>query len=119
MRIKINRAKVKEKVKIKFGHPSRQYGDNAIDFSDDVIEHAQQYMDSNHWLTDPEIDSKREARIAMKRYISANIDLRDDRKSWFIPSFIWIWIAKQVIMFIVTVIIKHYWFQMAEEKGLE
>lgn len=119
MSIKINKAKIKEQVKLKFGHPTRAYGANAIDFSDEVIENAQEYMDTNHWLTDPKIDSKREARIAMKRYITANIDMRDDKKSWFVPTFIWIWIAKQVIMFIVMVIINNYWSQMAEEKGLE
>jgi hypothetical protein len=119
MSIQINKAKIKEQVKLKFGHPARAYGANALDFADEVIENAQEYMDSNHWLTDPKIDSKREARLAMKQYISAHIDIRDAKKSWFVPTFIWIWIAKQVIMFIVMMIINNYWSQMAEEKGLE
>lgn len=118
MTIKIDRSRFKKMAKERYGDGSRQHADGAVDFSDDVITTAQEYLDSNAWLDDPEIDSKRAARIAMQRYVRNNLDLSDEKRSWFLPSFIWIFLARQVIMFIVMAILDLYWVQMATEKGL-
>jgi hypothetical protein len=118
MTIKIDRSRFKKMAKERYGDGSRQHAGEAVDFSDDVITTAQEYLDSNAWLDDPEIDSKRAARIAMQRYVRNNLDLSDEKRSWFLPSFIWIFLARQVIMFIVMAILDLYWVQMATEKGL-
>jgi len=118
MTIKIDRSRFKKMVKERYGDGSRQHTDVAVDLSDDIITAAQEYLDSNAWLDDPEIDSKREARKAMQKYVRNNLDLRDEKRSLFLPSFIWIFLARQVIMFIVMSILDLYWVQMATEKGL-
>jgi len=52
--------------------------------------------------------SKRELRKDLKQYISMNTNLRDTNSSYFVPSFIWFFIAGQIISWLVRYIIDKY-----------
>tara|TARA_R100000008_G_C3566175_1_gene159263 strand:+ start:442 stop:774 length:333 start_codon:yes stop_codon:yes gene_type:complete len=100
----INREEIVNSVEKEFiqsAHP-----DEAVDFADDVIKISEQWLQSKEY--EQLKGNKRKRRIALKRYIRKNLDLNDSRKSWFIPSFVWIWIAQQVISYIVKIIIENY-----------
>tara|TARA_R110000824_G_scaffold397870_1_gene601146 strand:+ start:273 stop:638 length:366 start_codon:yes stop_codon:yes gene_type:complete len=109
MPIKLNRNFFMDDIKAKFGREGRNtHGDQAVDLSDDVFSVAQRWFDEEPWKSDPELDTKRELRISLRRYIKSNIDLSDHKKSYFLPTFIWVYIAQQVIGWIVKKIIEHY-----------
>jgi len=37
------------------------------------------------------------------------IELNNSDKSYFVPSIVWIWLAKMVITYVVKLLIEHYW----------
>ena len=116
MSIKIDKSYFMPKVKERFGKEGRHaHTDEAVDLADDVFMYSQQWFDSAPWRDDSELDTKRELRIALRRYIKKNIDLGDHKKSYFLPTFIWVYIAQQVIGWIVKQIIEHYFSQIATD----
>ena len=50
----------------------------------------------------------RELRKDLKIYINDRIDLEDQKKPYYFPAFVWIFIATQVINWIVRWIINEY-----------
>lgn len=61
------------------------------------------------WLSlqkDTQTKSRRELRKDLKTYIVSKLDLKDPNKAYFVPSFIWMWLAGQVISWIVRYIIR-------------
>jgi len=104
----------RERVNNRFG--SRQHGKIACgDFLEEVFNLSQEWLKKEEWSTNPELDTARECRIEMKRHIKDNIGLRDEDKSWFISDFIWVWLAQQVIVFVVGLIVEHYWIIIKNE----
>jgi hypothetical protein len=66
---------------------------------------------SDEWLSIEEnitSKSRRELRKDLKQYIMTKTNLRDSSKSYFIPSFIWVFLAGQIISWIVRYIIEKY-----------
>tara|TARA_Y100001938_G_C7992986_1_gene380482 strand:- start:394 stop:750 length:357 start_codon:yes stop_codon:yes gene_type:complete len=113
MGIQIDREIFQDRVSKKFG--SRQYGSNAVSFSDEVYDAAQDWFDLEKWKTDPELDTQKECRIELSKYIKEKVPPRDEEKAWFVPSFIWVWLAQQVVVFIVRLIIEYYWDDIFQE----
>jgi|TARA_R110000824_G_scaffold207819_1_gene393337 hypothetical protein len=114
MTIQIDRELFKERLNSTFGN--RQHGDVACtEFSEEVFNLAQEWIDKEEWRTNPELDTARECRIEMKRHVKDNIDLSDKDKPWCITNFIWTWLAQQVIVFIVGLIIEFYWHDIKEK----
>ena len=97
------------------------YQDNSVDLGRTVLSVAQGWFDDQPWTRSKKeyYDTQRECRIELKRYILNNIDLRDERKSFFVPTFVWIWIAQTIITYIVKMIIEHYWTDLSAEIGLD
>ena len=118
MAIQIDREMFRHRVGRQFR--SRQYGNHACgEYQDEIYNLAQEWFDKEPWKSNPEIDTPKECRIEMKRYIKDNIDMDDSDKAWFVPSFIWVWLAQQVIVFIVRLIIEYYWDDIIQELPAE
>lgn len=98
-----------------------QYEDNCVDLGSETLELAQEWFDSQPYLTGKreDYDTQRECRIAMKRYVMSRISLKDVDKSWFVPDFIFIWLAQKLITFIIKLIIEHYWPDLISEMGMD
>ena len=66
---------------------------------------------SEEWLAQSKITPKttrREARKDLKIYVMSQINLNDYKKSYFLPSFIWVFIATQIISYIIKMIIERH-----------
>ena len=107
MTIQIDRSLFLPQVKSKFAR--RKQTKNIKKLSDEVIIQAQQYFDDAVWIEDESIKDKRDVRESMTSYVLDRVDLNDRDKSFFVPTFIWAWIAQQVIGYLVKIIINHYW----------
>jgi len=115
MKIQVNRDYFMPKVKERFGGSRRAYHDQSVDLADDVFNIAQEWFNSEPWNDDLELDTRREMRINLTRYIKDRIDFTDHTKSYFLPTFVWVYIAQQVIGWIVKQIIEHYWGDIRAE----
>jgi|TARA_R110000823_G_scaffold226188_3_gene353919 hypothetical protein len=63
---------------------------------------AQNYTDY------PEKKTRRELRRELRKHIKDNLDLEDHTKSYFIPSFVWIFLAQQLISWLIKILIEKY-----------
>mgnify|MGYP003142107140 CR=1 FL=1 len=115
MKIKINRDYFMPKIKERFGGERRAYHDQSVDFADDVLEMCQEWMDEEPWNDDLELDTRREMRINLTRYIKKKVDFTDHTKSYFLPTFVWVYLAQAVIGWIVKQIIEYYWTDIRAE----
>jgi len=99
----------------------RPYRDNSVALSEEVMDEAQNFFDDAPWVGGrrENWDTQKECRLEMKRYILNKIDLEDRDRSYFIPSFVWIWIAKMVINYVIKLIIEHYWSDLQKEMGID
>jgi len=111
MSIQINQAKILPQLKTWAEGRRRTYEDNSVDLGRETLDVAQEWFDLEPWKTgNPEhFDTKRECRIELKRFIMKRVDLKDSTKSYWVPSFVWTWVAQQVITYIVKLIIDNYW----------
>tara|TARA_R110002051_G_scaffold249957_1_gene309316 strand:+ start:273 stop:632 length:360 start_codon:yes stop_codon:yes gene_type:complete len=118
MTIQIDREMFRERVSHSFG--KRQHGNVACGvYSEEVYDLAQEWFDKEEWKVNPELDTPKECRIGLKRYIKSKIKTDEEDKAWFVPSFIWIWLSQQVIVFIVRLIIEYYWDDIFQELPTE
>ena len=69
MKIQVNRDYFMPKVKERFGGSRRAYHDQSVDLADDVFNIAQEWFNSEPWNDDLELDTRREMRINLTRYI--------------------------------------------------
>jgi hypothetical protein len=114
MTIKIDREIFKGRVYSKFSR--RMYGDIATgDLSDAIYKSAQEWFNNEEWKINPELDTSKECRIDMRRHIRNKINLDDADKSWCIASNNWKWIADSVIVYIVGLVVDHYWRDIYRE----
>ena len=106
----------------KFANSKRRpYRDNSVALSEEVMDEAQNFFNDAPWEGGrrENWDTQKECRLEMKRYILNKIDLEDRDRSYFIPSFVWIWIAKMVINYVIKLIIEHYWSDLQKEMGID
>ena len=63
---------------------------------------------SDEWAAGQTETSPRAQRKALKSYLMERIDLKDPTKSYFVPSFVWTFLAKMIISWIIKWIINNY-----------
>jgi hypothetical protein len=121
MSIQIDQSLFLPKIKRFASKNKPRFQDEQVDLAREVLEEAQSFMDDQPWKGQPEYnwDTQRECRIEMKRYILNKIDLSDDKKSYFVPTFVWVFVARLVINYIVKLIIEHYWSDLQKEIGID
>lgn len=101
--MKIDRKALYEAVEEKFPDPA--HATEANNLARDCIKLSEGWLEQTKntgRLT------KRELRKDLKAHIMESVDLQDYKKAYFVPSFIWIFIAGQIISFIVRWIIDNY-----------
>ena len=74
--------------------------------ADEVIDLAEEW--AANYTGYPEKKTKRELRRELKSYIKDRVNLRDKDKSYFVPTFVWVFIAQQVISWLVKILIEKY-----------
>jgi hypothetical protein len=121
MSIQIDQSLFLPKIKRFASKNKPRFQDEQVDLAREVLEEAQSFMDDQPWKGQPEYnwDTQRECRIEMKRYILNKIDVSDDKKSYFVPTFVWVFVARLVINYIVKLIIEHYWSDLQKEIGID
>ena len=65
-------------------------------------------------------DNQIEARILLKQYVMESLKPTTRGSSFFIPTSVWMWIAGQVVTYVVKVLIELYWSDIESarsEKG--
>ena len=107
MTIQIDSSLFLPQVKSKFAR--RKQTKNIKSLSDETIIQAQHYFDDAVWIKDETIKNKKDTRASMTAYVLSRVDLNDRKKSFFVPTFVWAWIAQQVIGYLVKIIVNYYW----------
>jgi hypothetical protein len=99
----------------------REFKEQIVDLSRDVMDEAQGWFDEAPWVDSPieHFDTQRECRVELSRHISRKIDLSDHKRSWFVPNFVFIWLANQLVTYILKLIIEHYWGDLSKEIGID
>lgn len=81
-----------------------------------TIEYAQEWLDSRaDDKGGPKPETQRTARLEMSSYVKKRLDLSNVKRSYFVPVFIWQWLASKIIAYIVKLIIEHYWSDLVKE----
>ncbi len=93
---------------------------NVNDLTEEVLNLAQDWFDWGDYLKTPhENVSQIDYRVKLKLYVMDHISLEDKDKAWFIPSFLWIFLAERIISYIIKLIIEHYWPDILQEINYE
>ena len=74
--------------------------------ADEVIDIAEEW--AANYTGYPEKKTKKQLRRELKAYIKERINLRDKDKAYFLPTFVWVFIAQQVINWLVKILIEKY-----------
>jgi len=101
--MKIDKAALYEDIESKFPDPS--FGENVNLLSRDCMKLAEEWLDT---VKNSSRKTKRELRKDLKDYINNNIDLKDNKKPYYLASFVWVFLAQMLITFIVRWIIEKY-----------
>lgn len=100
-----------------YGSQQREVSRVALQFAQewlDIEADRMQSTESKHAL-----QTQRQARRAMADFIKQNMDLKNRSRSYFVPAFVWQWLAGKVIAYVVKLIIEHYWPDLVKEWGLD
>ena len=119
MALQIDRSIILPKIerKVKGRRIYSSYQDQVSSLADETITLCQEWIDTKQY-TVKEIDTRDGCRRSMYNYTLDNINLRDKNKSYFVPTFIWVWLAQKLIWYIIAMIIESYWLQEDPEESL-
>ena len=92
---------------------------NVNELADETISLAQDWFDWEPWKNQDGFVSQIAYRVMLKQYVKDNLSLNDKEKSFFIPTFVWIWLAERVISYIIKLIIEHYWPDLIKGTDLD
>lgn len=102
----------------------QSYGSQQREVSRVALQYAQEWLDieaDRMQTTESKHapQTQRQARRAMADFIKQNMDLKNRSRSYFVPAFVWQWLAGKVIAYVVKLIIEHYWPDLVKEWGLD
>lgn len=119
MALQIDRSIILPKIerKVKGRRIYSSYQDQVSSLADETITLCQEWIDTKQYAG-KEIDTRDGCRRSMYNYTLDNINLRDKNKSYFVPTFIWVWLAQKLIWYIIAMIIESYWLQEDPEESL-
>ena len=119
MALQIDRSIILPKIerKVKGRRIYSSYKDQVSSLADETITLCQEWIDTEQYAG-KEIDTRDGCRRSMYNYTLDNINLRDKNKSYFVPTFIWVWLAQKLIWYIIAMIIESYWLQEDPEESL-
>ncbi len=119
MALQIDRSIILPKIerKVKGRRIYSSYQDQASSLADETITLCQEWIDTKQYAG-KDIDTRDDCRRSMYTYTLDNINLRDKNKSYFVPTFIWVWLAQKLVWYIIAMIIESYWLQEEPEESL-
>ena len=119
MSIKINTEELLPSIEKYAKTSKREFADQSLSLSEEVLVKAQEFFDAEPWVdADPShYETMMQTRVSMKLWIYDRIDLKDHKKAWFIPSFIWYWAASRLISFIVKLILERHGEELEAQMG--
>ena len=89
-----------------YRYEKKEYRKNMQELAEEVIDLAEEW--AQNFTGYPEKMTRRELRKSLRKHIKENLDIHDDSKSYFIPSFIWAFLAQQLITWLVKILIEKY-----------
>ena len=107
--------KIEERTKKRRFYSDHQEQTNSL--ADETINICQQWIDDKVY-SGKDISTRRDCRTDMYAYALDNIDLRRRDKSYFIPTFIWTWLAQKLIWYIIGLILENYWIREDADESL-
>lgn len=107
--------KIEERTKKRRFYSDHQEQTNSL--ADETINICQQWIDDKVY-SGKDISTRRDCRTDMYAYALDNIDLRSRDKSYFIPTFIWTWLAQKLIWYIIGLILENYWIREDADESL-
>ncbi len=107
--------KIERKVKGKRFYSSYQKETSSL--ADETVTLCEEWIDTKQYAG-KDIDTRDDCRRSMYTYTLDNINLRDKNKSYFVPTFIWVWLAQKLVWYIIAMIIESYWLQEEPEESL-
>lgn len=84
----------------------KQESPQAQSLAAEVIDIAEEW--AQNYTGYPEKKSKKELRRELKRHVKEKIDLHDYKKSYWLPNIVWVFLAQQLINWLVKILIEKY-----------
>lgn len=119
MALQIDRSIILPKMerKIKGKRIYSSYQKETSSLADETITVCQEWIDTKQYAG-KDIDTKDDCRMEMYIHALDNINIRDKKKSYFVPTFIWVWLAQKIIWYVIEMIIEAYWLQEEPDQSL-
>ena len=98
------------------------YGQQQREVSRMTLKYVQEYINlcADKVGTEPIAHTtQRSTRRAVTSYVKSKLSLKDRSKSYFVPAFVWTWIAGKVIAYVIKLVIEHSGPDLVEEWGIE
>ena len=102
--IKLNKDKLMERVEEKYN--DSHHDDETYALADEAVDLAGEWLKENEDRI-PDM-TRRKIRMEMRKYIKERVDFQNTEKAYFVPTFIWVWAAQQIITWLVKIIIENY-----------
>ena len=119
MALQIDRSFILPKIerKVKRRRVYSSYQKETSSLADETINVCQEWIDTKQYAG-KDIDTKEDCRMEMYIHALDNINIRDKKKSYFVPTFIWVWLAQKIIWYVIEMIIEAYWLQEEPDQSL-
>ena len=73
------------------------------------------------WFADPNQpewpDNQIDARLDLTDYVMDSLKPHTKGSKFFLPTSVWVWIATQVITYVVKVLIENYWSEIEQARS--
>lgn len=73
------------------------------------------------WFADPNQpewpDNQIDARLDLIEYVVNSLKLHTQESKFFLPTSVWVWIASQVVSYVVKVLIENYWSEIEQARS--
>lgn len=119
MTIQIDRSvllpQVEERIRKRNFYSSHQK--ESMSLADETINLCQQWLDNKSYAGKG-IETRSDFKRELYAGVLDGIDLRNRRKSYFVPTFVWVWLAQKLIWYIIEKIIESYWLNDEPEQSL-
>ena len=82
------------------------HDDETYALADECIDLAYEFLEENK--DNIKDKSRRQVRLELRKFIKDRINLSDTEKAYFVPTFVWVWAAQQIITWLVKIILENY-----------
>ena len=102
--IKLNKDDLMKEVEERYDGAT--HDDETYALADEAIDLAEEWLNENEDRVGDM--TRRKIRMEVRKYIKERMDFSNTDKAYFVPTFIWVWAAQQIITWLVRIIIERY-----------